>query len=109
MATTYFGGVGHRVYVRSLGDGPVLRTTARLNDLTVSHDLCDVTSWGGPPTHIAGQSRLEMRLTAYGSDTRPTGDHLDLPLIERLALAVLDGDDTAVYPLIDEFLLTRNR
>lgn len=109
MAATYLGGVGHRVYVRSMDNGPVLRTMAYLTDLTVSHDLCDVTSWGGPPTHIAGQSRLEMRLTAYGSDNRPTGDHPDLPLTERLALAILDGDDTAVYPLIDEFLLTRNR
>lgn len=109
MATTYFDCGGSRVYVRSLGNGPVLRTMAYLTDLIFSHDLCDVTSWGGSPTHIAGQSRLEMRLTAYGSDNRPTGDHPDLPLTERLALAILDGDDTAVYPLIDEFLLTRNR
>ncbi len=93
MATT---SVCHRVYVRSLGNGPVLRTMAHLTGLTFSHD-------------ISGPSRIEMRLIATGPDTRPTGDHPDLPLTERLALAVLDGDDTAIYPLIDEFLLTRNR
>jgi hypothetical protein len=105
----HYDGYDSKIYVRSLGrNGPVFRTLACLRSMEVSHDTLDLTSASGP-MHVAGPSRIDLHLISYGSDNNPVADYPELPLAERLALAVLDGDDSAVYPLIDAFFESRNK
>lgn len=112
MPSTFFSPGHNQVYVRSLGrDGAVIRAVGTLQRLDVRHEPLDVTSWGGPQQYLTGPTTLDISVRCYGSDTCPTGDHPGVPLTEaeRLAFAILDGNDDAVYPLIDEFLMSRGK
>lgn len=106
-AFTTFPGV--RVYVRSLDkNGPVFRTFAQVTRVHYRNDIMDVTDFSNAAglQRIPARSWLEMELNSDGRYLPPASEG-DVPLVDRLALAVLHGEEDAVFPLIDEFLISR--
>ena len=100
---------GVSVYVRSLDRvGPVFRTFARVTRVTYRNEAFDVLRYEQPGVAGPGRTWLDLELTSDGRYLSPASES-DVPLIDRLALAVLHGEEDAVYPLIDEFLLSRRQ